>query len=344
MNKICGVPFFRMTFHHDSYGGKNIAAVPCCGAWLKKPYDIFSIPVKEDSLSNVDVMGAWNSKEMRTFRDSILDGSYRFCKKDTCPHLVNGYFQEPPSKALPFIEKGETILNYPPEFVILGIDRACNLQCRTCRGSKEPIANEKTYNRTVSFFKSGAKMVTLNASGELFVNRYMMKVLQEFSYREYPNIECINIMTNGTCFNRVSWFSISEDAQKLIGEVSVSIDSPYKETYESIRLGGNHSIITRNMNFISELRANGAIKKLSLVCVLQKKNIHEIEDFVKYAIDLKADLLILNKVERWGHNEEEYFNKNMALPEGWGFIYKDKIDKAKKLIKEHNLGLLSNII
>lgn len=103
MNKICGVPFFRMTFHHDSYGGKNIAAVPCCGAWLKKPYDIFSIPVK-------------------------------------------------------------------------------------------------------------------------------------------------------------------------------------------------------------------------------------------------ADLLILNKAERWGHNEEEYFNKNRGLPEGWVFIYKDKIEKVKKLIEEHNFGLLSNII
>ena len=65
MNKICGIPFSEMTFHHDYYGGKKLAAVPCCGAWLNPPFSRFSIPVKEDANGTfVDVVGTWNSSEM----------------------------------------------------------------------------------------------------------------------------------------------------------------------------------------------------------------------------------------------------------------------------------------
>jgi len=344
MNNICSVPFFRITFHHDIYGRENLAAVPCCGSWLKYPYSTFSIPVKEDTHHNVDVLGAWNSIEMKRFRASILNGSYEFCKKDTCPHLVSNTFPEFPNEALPYISKKETHLNYPPLSLVLGIDRACNLKCPACRGAKEPLANKKTYQRTSSFLNCGAKVVMMNASGELFINRYMMKVLQEFSFQKYPAIECINIMTNGTCFNKTTWSSISDDAKKLIGEVSVSLDSPNKETYESIRIGGNHSITMRNMEFISQLRQQNFIKKLTLVCVVQKKNVHELLDFISYSVKMKADILVLNKIEQWGHVQDYHFNKHMALPENWQITYKDSLEKSKSLLNEHNIRIMSNII
>lgn len=341
---ICGVPFTEITVHHDSYGIKDLSVVPCCGAWLKTSSTSYPFPIEEGKDHTIDVLGAWNSDKYKEFRKSILDRTYRYCKKDTCPHWFEGKLPEPPPEALPYIEKGETHLDYPPILARVCIDKACNLNCPSCRSIKKTESEIYTEERFLSFFTCGIKQIYLNGSGELFVNKSMLKVLRKFSSKEYPHIEAFHIITNGTAFNRTNWYSLSPDFIRLLREVIVSVDSPHKETYEKLRVGGNFDITLKNLEFIAGLRRDNLIKKLILTDVLQKANIHEVADFVRFAHSLNADMVNFNKIEHWWSKDTAYFFNSMALPENWDKTYKTPVEEAVRLLKEYKIGLISNVV
>ena len=66
---ICEVPFTSLEIHdHQRF--------LCCASWLTK-----FLP--DDAKPNE----AWNSEEANDIRNSILDGSYRYCDDKQCPFL-----------------------------------------------------------------------------------------------------------------------------------------------------------------------------------------------------------------------------------------------------------------
>lgn len=343
-NKICGIPFSEITIHPDIYGGNNLVVVPCCSAWLRPPYSKFLIKVDEDKENNIDVLKAWNCDEIKKFRKSVLNGDYRFCKLDTCPNWISNKLEPIPSEAFPYIEKKELHLDYPPRLIKACIDMACNLFCPSCRLEKKPISDPRTYKRILSIFSSIVKNIYINGSGEIFTNRYLVRALQEFSCEKYPHIEGFFLITNGTAFNRTNWYSISSDFKKLIKDIWISIDSPDPDNYNRLRRGGDFAILKRNLNFITKLRENEEIKKLTLTFVLQKKNIHELSQFAEFAKEVKADMVVINKIEHWGHQGILNFEREMALPEKWRSNYKDEIALTLELLKEYNIELISNVI
>ena len=90
-----GEPYDSRVINGDVY--------PCCPGWLKdnngkssqtgfKYGNIYKNPNWED---------IWNGDEAQKFRKSILDGSFKYCREDVCPHLQN--ISDKPSK-----------LSYPP--------------------------------------------------------------------------------------------------------------------------------------------------------------------------------------------------------------------------------------
>lgn len=344
MKDICGKPFSEIVIHHDSRGKDNLAAVPCCGAWLKSPYSTFSIPVIEDAKGNIDIMHTWNSKELKRFRETILDGSYEYCIKDSCPFWVAGKLPLIPEIAIPYVLHKKVHLEYPPLLVKLGIDRACNLTCPSCRNTKELIPKEATYKRTMSFFKSGAKIISLSSSGEVFINKYILKILQEFSKDQFPDLEGFRISTNGTALTKTIWYSLSKDFRLLLKSFNISVDSPNEATYKKIRVGGNYLSLHKNIDFISSLRAAGELERLTLTCILQKNNVSELVDFIHYAIKVKADMVAVHKIEHWGHVEKSYFDEHLGLPKDWRVKYSGMLREAADLIKAHNIMLISNII
>jgi wyosine [tRNA(Phe)-imidazoG37] synthetase (radical SAM superfamily) len=344
MKNICGIPFSEITVHHDYYGRNNLAAVPCCGAWLKHPYSTFSLPVIEDAKNNIDIMSTWNSKELKRFRETILNESYEYCIKESCPFWVAGKLPPVPEIAKPYIQNKTTQLDYPPILTKVCIDRTCNLSCPSCRRSRESIPNELTYPRTLSFLRSGTKNIYINGSGEVFVNRYLLKILQEFSSKDFPDIEGFQIVTNGTALSKTLWYSLSDDFKDLITDINISLDSPNENTYNKIRVGGSYQALHKNIDFLSSLRVAGKLKHLTLTCVLQKGNVSELIDFVNYAIEIKADMLFVNKIEYWGHMDKPYFDEHLGLPKDWRTKYAEVITQAVDLIKKHNIKLLSNTI
>jgi MoaA/NifB/PqqE/SkfB family radical SAM enzyme len=311
---------------------------------INPPYSTFSIPVIEDTKGNIDIMYTWNSKELKLFRETILDGSYRYCIKESCPFWVAGKLPPIPEIAKPYVLNKIVHLEYPPLLIKLGIDRACNLTCPSCRNSKESIPKEATYNRTISLFKSGTKTISLSSSGEVFINKHLLKILQEFSKDQFPDLEGFRISTNGTALTKTVWHSLSKDFKSLLRSINISVDSPNEATYNKIRVGGNYSALHKNIAFVSSLRAAGEFERLTLTCILQKSNVLGLVDFVNYAIKIKADMLAVHKIEYWGHVEKTYFDEHLGLPKNWRVIYSEVLKEATDLIKSHNIMLISNII
>ena len=66
---ICTVPFQALEIVEN----RNYM---CCSSWLKK-----ELP------RNVPLSELWNSQEAIDIRESVSDGSYRFCDKVQCPFL-----------------------------------------------------------------------------------------------------------------------------------------------------------------------------------------------------------------------------------------------------------------
>jgi sulfatase maturation enzyme AslB (radical SAM superfamily) len=343
-DKICGVPFSELAIHPKKTDEYLLSAIPCCSSWLKPPYSQFSIEVKEDPSGKIDIAGAWNSPLYIAFRESILSGSYQYCRPDVCPYFTLGDFPPLPEEALPYIEKKETYLNYPPITINVAIDRACNLSCPSCRTKLYNEPKEKSYQRIISILSSGVKHIFINGAGELFINRYLMKAFRGFSFNSYPNVRRFSVITNGTALNRTAWYTLSDDFRSALYSINVSIDSPKKETYEKIRVGGKFEVLIKNLEFISKLREEGSVKHLILTSVLQRLNIAELPKFVKYAICIKADHLNLNRIENWGHFDSDEFKNRIDLPENWEVTYKDEIAEAVHLMIENGVSWVSNTI
>src|SRR5437016_14546850 len=72
---FCSVPFERLEMHPD---GKCFA---CCPGWLRRPLGTLSEDTPFEEI--------WNGQAAREIRAGILDGSFRDCDENRCPHLAS---------------------------------------------------------------------------------------------------------------------------------------------------------------------------------------------------------------------------------------------------------------
>lgn len=339
---LCGSPFAGITLHNSFLNDKHILAVPCCASWLQKPYSDCVIKAIEDDNGNINIDSAWNSEEMKEFRSSIIDGSYKYCKRDICPAWISKSLIELPKQAHSCIQRNEMALDYPPMFVRVNIDPACNLACPTCRATKMSVTIPMSYNRLLSIFSSGAKELFISGSGELFINKPMLKAIREFSSSKYPDLKEVNIITNGTAFNKTMWYSLPEDFRKIVKNINVSMDAVSESTYHNIRIGSNFNEVIKNLAFVSSLRRNKEIPQLSVSFVLQKKNISELSLFIDFCNRYNADIVTINMAEKWDFQANNFFERDISLPVDWKTTYKDIIEETKVSINSSKIKVYTN--
>ena len=134
---VCWFPFWFTEITHDRQ-------TLCCSGWLTK-----------DIGSNKNLKENWDSDTANEIRESVLDGSFKYCKKDTCPFLstvINSGVETGPilSKKRLGIEDVNTLEEYkevyplkhadetfgypgtPKQFKVVW-DSTCNLGCPSCR-------------------------------------------------------------------------------------------------------------------------------------------------------------------------------------------------------------------
>lgn len=323
-NYVCSVPFSSLEVH------TNIKTL-CCASWLKK-----WIP------GTHGVKDSWYSDEANDIRNSVLDGSYRYCDSNQCPflHQLTTFGEvgmTPPifhKNRLPK-ELSDKIENYknkktdPPTTIQFTFDRSCNLKCPSCRidtiiaNSNEIKQIKSTINEIEIEFGKDVKTLYITGSGDPFISVGFRDFLRNFDNKKWPNLKSIHLHTNATYWNKKMWDSMV-NVHKYVKSCEISIDAATKETYENkVRLNGNWDDLVDNLKFISTIPT---LKVIKTSFVVQKENYKEMKQFYELMISIFGEKVevFYGKINNWGTFTNEIFNNHkvwdISHPEHLEFI------------------------
>jgi len=282
----------------------NGEMVPCCPPWVNH-YSLGNI--NEQSYEEI-----WNGEKAQEFRESILDGSFRYCNIKSCPHLQEksnpvGTLDQLKEKKvsgqiLHDIVEHKTILDHGPHEIQFAYDRSCNLSCPSCRRGIIMVAGEEQkklldmQDKFQTTFLKNADRLFVCGSGDPFASPTFRKFLQTFTKEQAPKLRHINILTNGLLLKKY-WDRLSEYTKEKIQYISVSIDAATPETYAINRRGGDWDLLHENLKFIRKLRKNNTIKGFNASMVVQDNNFRELFDFILMCETYKMDRVQLQIIE-----------------------------------------------
>lgn len=271
---VCSKPFtyFQIEFDGDCFF--------CCPMFTDYPIgNIF-----KNSFEDI-----WYGEKATKFRESILDGSHKFCKMDICTEAF-------------LVDKNNIKLGLPEE-VHLSYVQACNLRCITCRDkfiyeSEENTEYFNSYIDKILPFCKRAKTIYLNGAGELFVSHHLCEICKRI-IEVNPKVKFF-IHSNGNLFNKqmCEKFGFLDN----ICNVSISIHAATKKTYNKIVRGGNWKVLHKNLFWISELKKAGKIERFDILFVVSSLNYKEMPKFVKMAKKYGAVALFW-RFRNWGTTE-----------------------------------------
>lgn len=328
---FCPIPFKQMEIM--SGGDTNL----CCYI-QKSPGRISS-----DNLKNV-----YNSLSAQQIRASILDGTFRYCKLDDCPHFSGGDLSLQKDCIGTRYEKivRERLTSLDDMMNLwLSFDRRCNLRCISCRKDYVKYSEEENakVERLINVVKANLSLIRglgFCGNGEPFASPAMREFLFSLDSSVYPDLK-ITLLTNGQLFNTRTWESMRK-IQRAVKSVQVSIDAATRETYEGLRRGGSFDTLMRNISFISGLRRQNLIEELIISFVANSRNFMEMDDFVRLGLDLGCDTVYFSAMMDWGIlPAEEYKELAVHLP-GNGMHEKFR-EKLKDKIFDNPIVMLGNI-
>ena len=322
-NYICSVPFTSLEVHDN-------VCFTCCPSWLPNKVKLSEIPLKD----------VYNSEPIIDIRNSILDGSFKYCDKKQCPYLsklINqGVTSGPITLKSNSPHTSPLITNKTPENLVMNFDRTCNYKCPSCRvdliveSSKGIKRVEKTIDDIDNHFSQHVKTLYITGSGDPFVSVGFRNYLRNFNPTKYPKLQSIHLHTNASMWNKEMWDSMP-NIHKYVRTCEISIDAGTKDTYENkTRLGGNWENLLSNLKFISTL----PIGKIKTSFVVQDSNYMEMEEFynLMYSIFGKKVNVFFGKITNWGTFSESDFKTKQVWdvnhPEH--HLFKNELNKIWK--------------
>ncbi|MEI8218859.1 MAG: radical SAM protein [Elusimicrobiota bacterium] len=174
------------------------------------------------------------------------------------------------------LAKGKTILESKVRSIVVTLSNRCNISCIMCLTSKHKWELPRhRIDEIISLFPYLEKIMW--QGGEVFHLEYFTDLLQE-AYR-YPNLRQ-SIVTNGQLLTD----EIAEQLVKNNVELTFSVDSVYKETYEYIRCGANYEKLVHAIETVANLRKrlrSNLIMNMNVV--VMRSNYRELRKLVEFA-------------------------------------------------------------
>jgi len=297
--KFCPSPFRQIDLYET---GKVYA---CCPTWLPTPMG---------NVNHQQVMSLWNNKTMQRIRESIYDGSFRYCRHDLCPHIQGG--------TLPTIEEyeenaelGEVVrerrvtMESLPTFVNMCNDQSCNLYCPSCRTVRIQHTSGSGYENSrklqsllldpmLSEPTDRHFTLSITGTGDPFASRAFRELLYSLDGTKFPNMS-INLQTNGVLLTPRNWQRM-KSIHRNIATIIISFDAATEPTYNVTRRGGHWQQLLKNCENLKELRLNGEVRHLRLDYVVQRENYREMGAFVDLAESFSADSVVFSRLMDWG--------------------------------------------
>lgn len=183
-----------------------------------------------------------------------------------------------------------------PRFLTLVVDPSnkCNLRCRMCYFSLDRNFNAPPvfllpdlFERITAEALPYARTLTLSCGSEPLTSPHFIDILRLASRNRPPHLEFV---TNGTLLSPKIAEAVVETG---VTDLMVSLDSPRKKTYETIRRGARLDRVLKNLDFLLTARAKAgrALPRLRFNVTLMRSNIEEVEELVTLAADLGVSLL-----------------------------------------------------
>jgi len=328
---ICAVPFDSLEVHDK----RNFL---CCASWLTK-----HLP------ENVSVYDSFNSQEAKDIRDSMLDGSYKYCDENQCPYLrmfKNGsaapmYHKNKLSEDLSErVERHKKGLEIKPRIVQFSMDRTCNLKCPSCRldlivADSHKIKQVKAHIQEIEdTYADSIHTIYITGTGDPFISVGFRDFLRNFDKSKYPNLDKIHLHTNATKWNKEMWDSMP-NVHEFVKSAEISIDAATKHTYENeTRLGGNWDELVENLHFISEIPN---LKRVKTSFVVQDTNYKEMKLFydTMTSIFKEKAKVFFGRINNWDTFTEEQFKEKKIWDSNHPQYY-DFVEEVNKVLPAYN--------
>jgi MoaA/NifB/PqqE/SkfB family radical SAM enzyme len=315
--RYCAMPFSNF----DTMPNGDVFM--CCGDWL---------PVPIGNIHESTAEEIWNSPVANEIRASIVDGSFRYCNRLSCMHIINRDL--PPAVTKPPPINGTV---NPPSRIVLSHDNSCNLSCPSCR-SELILAKKEHQDRLNGLLDAvflpllrSAKAVRISGSGDPFASHHYRTLLKSINRKEFPNLN-VDLHTNAQLFDERAWEELQLAGK--IRSVEISIDAATSATYRIVRRGGSFDRLLRNLVFIKALRRKREIGSLIFSFVVQQQNYREMPEFVLLAEKFGADFIDFRMIQNWGVcSLTEFKRKFIGAPDHPEYLEYLKILRRPELKK-----------
>lgn len=300
----CLHPFLSLSIMQFGY------CYSCCTSWTR----LGAVGKLTDAKS---LMQIWNSDRLQTIRQAVLNNDLgKTCNFEYCPYAISTEYVDLESAKtddkqfnaiIDQIIAGKTELETPPYTLTVSSSGKCNLDCVMCQADhdnsqEDNLLDEKVFNEVLPEILPGLSKIYLMGNGEVLFNSWSRKFLQTLDTEKYPLLT-IDLLTNGTLFTQKMWESISHNRY---GSIGVSIDAASRDTYQYVRKNGDWDMLRRNLDLISELRAQNVFSRFSIYFCVMKSNYREMTQFVELGKTLGCDNIEFDKV--FGYAIEENIN------------------------------------
>ncbi len=278
----------------------------CCTTFLPTPLCSF------EDVARDGVAAVRNSPAAQKIRDSIMDGSFKYCSKMHCTAITNKWLMSREEGLAHLAQERKW-----PEHLMLAYDRSCNLSCPSCR--TEPYACPKSGQGTFDMLKEklidpllpDVSNLYVTGSGDPFASSHFRRLLTEYCHRTSPPIRKLILETNGVLCDDRAWREMGLYGH--VKDVLVSIDAATEPTFNILRRGGDWKRLIKNMRFLGKLRREGEIPHLLQRYVVQVTNFREMPDFVRMGLDFAVDSVEFTLIRNWNtFTPEEFARHNIG--------------------------------
>jgi sulfatase maturation enzyme AslB (radical SAM superfamily) len=309
----CTIPFRHLILATNG--------VKCC-TWLYEKEGLNYVSLIENKKLNK----IWQDDELMRVRNSIRDGTYRYCNLAYCPE-VKGESKNLLSlmeikNTYPyiadFLEGKENAEIGEPDFVNISNDSTCNLRCPSCSRDKLPSHNRKKKKhmlRSLNAISKNLKTIFLAGMGEPFFSPVYVDWIMNFKSSEYPKLETIHINTNAQLLTPACWKTLPQDFRSFNKIFTVSVDGATAKIYEKNRPGGSFDKLLNNLALLKKLRKNNEISLLRMYFVYQDNNYKEIPEIIKIASEFSFDKIFFARISNWGSfSHSKYLKLDIGNP------------------------------
>lgn len=219
------------------------------------------------------------------------------------------------------------------ENIIVGISKACNLNCYHCfnEGHHTDVLSEKQIYFTILEKVKGHKLnsLLLGSQGEVFV--YYDKIVEYLKSLSTDDFKTVILQTNATLLSddRVQELSEISKATGIKYQFFVSFSGITKESYEKTQVG---AIFENTLNNLSSLLTTFGKNNIKITFIIKRTNILDAPHVVDFFKSLGIDFIDIS-YDLYDFGCKEVYNTLLKGPIG-KYIY-DTCKKENNICSDH---------